>query len=715
MRILRFSLLLLTLFFVSSTAIVQDNPVFRIGVLDENFGTIHQGAQQAIDEINANGGATGADGTRFTLELVLQSPFNTNQAIANFRQASVIAIIGPSDLRAIQNNRDAFIDLNVPILSPIKESTLPNQLSNGTAFRTIASDSKQEQAIANHLANRTNIERLAVVEIGSDYRSDVTQFITSFSSYRRIPQQTFLVGDQVGMRNLTFSVKSPQFDSALIYGDSRATTELYRTLRGAGFTGFIISNSINLQELTVTEDPGNIYGIIQYGAWSPGISHARNRNFVQEHVSTFHTMPDTNAAASYDAIHVISRAIRLPGALVTNIPRVQTFLGVQGQISTDDLVQGELSSAVTITEYGAYGQAPGVFRYQNNQLADTTTTEEPTIVQPIATPIPTFTPTPLPTPTLDGVYAKIEVNRQNIRSGPGLNYDVIGQFTLDEQIRVIGASNNYEWYVVNYRGRQGWIASFILETIGNVRTLPIIIPPPTPTPRPPTATPTPEPKADIVVVSAAPAQIRLNQQFRLTITVENQGQRASGPFAVAATLKPGAVYNGATIGNLNAGQRVTIALDYLITRRTGNFTAVIVADLNEQVDEGTAGEANNDDYIYRYKVDRGVLAEATFVINPGTNVSLEGTGAADIRWLPGGGTLRPLNGAKMYLMTDVRNANQVHYDRIDPSIANTLDMPGPVLPNAYIGIITAEGNRGYLHVDNVVIGGRITITYRVYR
>jgi subtilase family serine protease len=55
---------------------------------------------------------------------------------------------------------------------------------------------------------------------------------------------------------------------------------------------------------------------------------------------------------------------------------------------------------------------------------------------------------------------------------------------------------------------------------------------------------------------------------------------------------PGDVYSAATINGLAAGAQTTVNLNGTVTG-SGNFTIAIVIDLNNQVDEGPAGETNN--------------------------------------------------------------------------------------------------------------------------
>ena len=152
--ILLISLLLGTLAIGFSQA--QALPVFRIGVLDEEDGALTRGAQLAVKEINDLGGVVGADGTVFQLQLVIQSPQDIPFAIANLNQASVIAIIGPSDSDTVLGNSRLLTSLGVPILTPATDDTIIVSDNTNLMMRIRAQESLIGRALADYLVNDLN-------------------------------------------------------------------------------------------------------------------------------------------------------------------------------------------------------------------------------------------------------------------------------------------------------------------------------------------------------------------------------------------------------------------------------------------------------------------------------------------------------------------------------------------------------------------------------
>lgn len=53
----------------------------------------------------------------------------------------------------------------------------------------------------------------------------------------------------------------------------------------------------------------------------------------------------------------------------------------------------------------------------------------------------------------------------NVRSGPGLSYDVIGQLKRNESVAILASSD--DWYQIDYKGKKGWIASWLVQSNAN--------------------------------------------------------------------------------------------------------------------------------------------------------------------------------------------------------------------------------------------------------
>lgn len=163
-----------------------------------------------------------------------------------------------------------------------------------------------------------------------------------------------------------------------------------------------------------------------------------------------------------------------------------------------------------------------------------TATEEPTVEAVEPTAEPTATPDTQPIASAStGI---------NVRSGPGVNYDIAGALGAGENAEIVGKNPAGDWWeIVLPNGRQGWIYGALVSSSGNVDAVAVAVniptPPPTPVPVP-TEPPAPveqspveEAPVEEAPVEAAPApggpDFRVVEK-RLWDVVENGG-RLDGP------------------------------------------------------------------------------------------------------------------------------------------------------------------------------------------
>jgi serine/threonine-protein kinase len=118
-----------------------------------------------------------------------------------------------------------------------------------------------------------------------------------------------------------------------------------------------------------------------------------------------------------------------------------------------------------------------------------TSTPTPTNT-PTETPIPTVTPTATPRTT----FATILSERGNVRRGPGFEHEVIATLSREDEVLVIGVSEDGGWYQVVGGGipGAGWVSAEIVRISGNLNIPVVVLPTATFTPSlTPTETPAP--------------------------------------------------------------------------------------------------------------------------------------------------------------------------------------------------------------------------------
>lgn len=67
--------------------------------------------------------------------------------------------------------------------------------------------------------------------------------------------------------------------------------------------------------------------------------------------------------------------------------------------------------------------------------------------------------------------------RVNVRSGPGIEYDVVGQLNESEEAAALARSNhNSDWLYIEQEALTGWVAYFTVNVSGDPAALPVRVP-----------------------------------------------------------------------------------------------------------------------------------------------------------------------------------------------------------------------------------------------
>jgi hypothetical protein len=90
------------------------------------------------------------------------------------------------------------------------------------------------------------------------------------------------------------------------------------------------------------------------------------------------------------------------------------------------------------------------------------------------------TATPSRTPTLVPVLVEA-IGEANLRSGPGLDFEIVGQITAGNPVPVIGRSVQFPWYLVQWEDGEAWVFDQLVLVIGDITTIPIVDAPELPT------------------------------------------------------------------------------------------------------------------------------------------------------------------------------------------------------------------------------------------
>src|SRR5258706_667078 len=683
----------------------QAPQILNIAVIGAADGPTALGVTLAVQRINAAGAVAAPDGTAYTLTVVTAGASNAadvGNAITTLKKSNVVAIFGPDDDALAVSSLDALNGAGVPVFTGATTTALK---TGNLVFRTRANDSWQMGALSQVLTTDLKKVKVAIYQGSSDVSSPVTGLVNALNKLNKpalppvIQVQNGQVADSVKV--LTDS----QPDAIVAFGDMAQVADLYRNLRAVNyantFATIYADRPAFIQSLPLQLRRG-IYGVT---TWPYSWAVPDSQNFTRDYVDSFGQIPGPLSAGAYDSAVALVIAIKnggitpdaVHGALL-KLPKANSLQGTFNPL----LGNNELSASTSVVQTNDFGAPLIIARFDETgrlKIIDVTPTLVPTASQP-------------PTATPNGVVGTMK-GTVNVRSGPGQVYLVIGQLRKGDQEQLVGANNDFTWYVINFRQQQGWIAASLVTVFGDVKTLPVVAAPPTPVPSPTplaTLTPSAQPQADIVMVSATmnPPIPQPGQPFTLSVIIKNQGNLDAPAFAVAATFQPGDKYTAQNVPGLAAGQQTTVDLSNTVGG-TIVYTVAIVLDLNNQVDEGPAGEANNKP-TFTYRIDHTYAAQGNISIAPGNSADFDG-GGADVSW--DCTNLTPLSPAKIGILSGV-TLEQVHYDLLAPSTVNTAPLNRANLnPGTLVAIYTAQNRRGVLRVTGYS-GNTIALEYFIY-
>jgi ABC-type branched-subunit amino acid transport system substrate-binding protein len=615
--LLMLSTLLVVFASVSSTLTptsAQQPSMLTIGVIGEADSQTARGVALVVDKVNADGGITLPTGQTLPMGLTT-APASTldevNVAVQNFRTQGVVAIFGPDDDPLAIQTLPTLGFVGVPVFTA---ATSTEARVGGFVFRTQANDGTRMAALVDVLKNDVRASRIAVYQGGTAFGPQATAFAMALAR-QQIATATVVIQVEGSTPESSAGVAlQAQPDTIAAFGTPDQVIALYQAMLNSGFNGTLVTPYADQRAFINRLPPNkraNVYGVT---GWVPAWTAPSSQQFTIDYVAAYGEAPGALAAAAFDGTTALVLAIREngsnPGQILARMLTTPAFFSVQGEFDPS-LGNGDLTQNAMVIRTEANGSARLVARFKGRQRLSLDPNEGETVQQPspptpIAPPTlalpPTIPPTPQPvfvTATPDGVTLTVLNETVNVRGGPGINYPILGRVLRDQQLAIFGRNGDATWFVINFNGQQAWITGdpSLVRVFGDVNRVPVVQAPPTLVP---TITNTPpvqvSGQADIQLVSYAlnPPALPANQPFTLTVTVRNAGGAGATEFAVAASFDPGAVFGATIFTGLAPGETRTQTITYPgVKPGPGTYTVAIVLDLNKQIAEGDAGEANN--------------------------------------------------------------------------------------------------------------------------
>jgi branched-chain amino acid transport system substrate-binding protein len=358
---------LFTLVFLTACGGAQEEPI-RIGLLaylegdamtmnSSGLPTLN-GAQLAVDQINANGGLR-IGGRYHPVELVVaEIENNAEQAVAAARRLieveGVVALVGP------QYSGDAIPvggvaeEAGIPMISGTSTNPLTTE-NRRFVFRATFTDDLQAQALAGLAYNDLRARRVAVMYDQEDpYSSGLAQmFSESFIAYGgQIAASEPFEPEDWNMDDHFDRIIRSKPDLVLLPVFPAHAAYQVASLRKMGYSGHLIGSD-GWDSLLLVNLP-DFDGTYSTTTYSIKVTTPENEVFISDYMAAYNTEPVDSAGLTYDGIKMIFAAILLqqsfePAAIRDGLYNLPPYTGVSGVI--DFVESGNPRKPINVLKY----------------------------------------------------------------------------------------------------------------------------------------------------------------------------------------------------------------------------------------------------------------------------------------------------------------------------------------------------------------------------
>ncbi len=351
---------------------------FRIGLIgtldgaSEGIGDqIEQAARLAVREINEAGGIIGANGVRYTLDLVTYSAETGEAAGSAFEQAisdGVQLIIGPDyNAQVIPNLFRADNEEVIQLVSATSDQVTIN--GGSYVYQLRATDATLANAAAEYLLDVRELTRFATVAVQADYGLDALEVFgdavraSDDGEVALELEHDIAVTDFAAMAD---QIVNANVEAVAMWSTQPAFSALAAELSARDWDGVLVYGYLTLElSESLSQIPFEIVGPVN---WWMSAGDWVSQDFSQRYAERYGTTPIPQAASYYDAIYLIAAQLdgSNPAGIRAGLNGLESFIGVQGSYRPERYKNGELTRQVIILSLEE-GVANTVARYDDGQ------------------------------------------------------------------------------------------------------------------------------------------------------------------------------------------------------------------------------------------------------------------------------------------------------------------------------------------------------------
>ncbi|MCL6517469.1 ABC transporter substrate-binding protein [Alicyclobacillus sp.] len=298
------------------------------------------GAQLAVDQINASGGIQGK-----TLKLIAEDDQGQNQAgVSAFQKLSsnqdIVAIIGENRSTIVQATLPYVQQAKIPVMIGGTNVGLTHT-GNRWVFRCRPNDQYAAQVMARYASEDLHAKTAAILHDTDAFGSGGDTLLKTY-----LPQNGVQIVSDQGYTTATKdftpyleNVKSSHADVLLTYmTNSEDAAQMLRQFRQLGLSTKILGSPSIATSVTIKLAGDAVNGV--YGV-SDFVQDANNaaKKFTEDYVSKYNEQPDLFASWAYDAVMILKEVMTKygtdPDQIRTGILSMKGYQGVEGLYNFD--------------------------------------------------------------------------------------------------------------------------------------------------------------------------------------------------------------------------------------------------------------------------------------------------------------------------------------------------------------------------------------------
>ena len=308
-----------------------------------------EGAQVAVDEINAAGGVNGS-----TLRLeILDDQGQPNEAVAAAQKLAsnpdVFAVIGPSSTASSSAAIPVLQRAQITAISP--SASTPSLVTDNTHFYIMSLPlSAYGPLVPQFATEEFGAQDIAIIHVKDDWGENVTSIAKEWSEANNVPvvaEANYTQGDRDFKAQLT-ALLDQDPDALVLNTHYTEGALITRQARELGYDGPIVAQGTNVypQFIELAEDAAE--GVVGWTDFLASLDTEAVRQTVDKFQQAIGKEPLQYHVSTYDAVKILAQALGQVGcdreALSTTVAQTKDFAGLVGPMSfnADRLPEKEL-------------------------------------------------------------------------------------------------------------------------------------------------------------------------------------------------------------------------------------------------------------------------------------------------------------------------------------------------------------------------------------